>query len=234
MSLTNFNNKPLNKLRVLAAAFSKGNYQFMVGSREFQLSGLKFAGQEIEALAKIIPNTLKLFNQKFSWDEIISRVSKYNILHFATHADFVSGQPEDSFILFGDGSRLTLAEITNLSLPNINLAVLSACRTGIGSLLKDGSEILGLGYQMQRAGVKASLATLWQVDDRGTQVLMINFYRRLQSGGISKAEALRQAQLALITGNIKGEKEVKSFMHPYYWAPFILIGDGLTKSEVRS
>ncbi|MGK7922261.1 MAG: tetratricopeptide repeat protein [Trichodesmium sp.] len=227
MSLTNFNNQPLDKLRVLAAAFSEGNYQFMVGSRKFRFSGLKFAGQEIESLAKIIPNTLKLFNQKFTWNEIISRVSKYNILHFATHADFVSGQPEDSFILFGDGSRLTLAEITNLSLPNINLAVLSACRTGVGSLLKDGSEILGLGYQMQKAGVKASLATLWQVDDQGTQVLMIDFYRRLQSGNVSKVEALRQAQLALINGNINGEKEVKSFMHPYYWAPFILIGDGL-------
>ncbi|WP_371357325.1 tetratricopeptide repeat protein [Hydrocoleum sp. CS-953] len=226
-SLTNFNSKPLDKLRVLAAAFSEGNYQFMVGSREFQLSGLQFAGQEIETLAKIIPNTMKLFNQAFSWDEIISRVDKYNILHFATHADFVSGHPEDSFILFGDGSRLTLGEITNLSLPNINLAVLSACRTGVGSILNDGSEILGLGYQMQRAGVKASIATLWQVDDRGTQLLMINFYQALKKGNITKAKALRKAQLALITGNVNGEIDANNFRHPYYWAPFILIGDGL-------
>ncbi|MGD1809477.1 CHAT domain-containing protein [Dapis sp. BLCC M126] len=226
-SLTNFNSKPLDKLRVLAAAFSEGNYQFMVGSREFELSGLQFAGEEIEILAKIIPNTMKLFNQAFSWDEIISRVDKYNILHFATHADFVNGQPEDSFILFGDGSRLTLREITNLSLPNINLAVLSACRTGMGSILQDGSEILGLGYQMQRAGVKASVATLWQVDDRGTQLLMINFYRALKKGNITKAKALREAQLGLITGNVQAEKEANNFKHPYYWAPFILIGDGL-------
>ncbi|MGD1714225.1 CHAT domain-containing protein [Dapis sp. BLCC M172] len=226
-SLTNFNSKPLDKLRVLAAAFSEGNYQFMVGSREFQLSGLQFAGQEIETLAKIIPNTMKLFNQAFSWDEIISRVDKYNILHFATHADFVSGHPEDSFILFGDGSRLTLGEITNLSLPNINLAVLSACRTGVGSILNDGSEILGLGYQMQRAGVKASIATLWQVDDRGTQLLMVDFYRALKKGNITKAKALRKAQLALITGNVNGEIDANNFRHPYYWAPFILIGDGL-------
>ncbi len=226
-SLTNFNSKPLDKLRVLAAAFSEGNYQFMVGSRKFEFSGLQFAGQEIETLAKIIPDTMKLFNQAFSWDEIISRVDKYNILHFATHADFVSGQPEDSFILFGDGSRLTLREITNLSLPNIDLAVLSACRTGMGSLLQDGSEILGLGYQMQRAGVKASIATLWQVDDRGTKLLMVDFYRALKTGNITKANALRQAQLALISGNVKGEKDTNSFRHPYYWAPFILIGDGL-------
>ncbi len=227
VSLTNFNSKPLDELRVLAAAFSEGNYQFMVGSREFELSGLKFAREEIEILAKIIPNTLKLFNQAFNWDEIISRVDKYNILHFATHADFVNGHPEDSFILFGDGSRLTLREITNLSLPNIDLVVLSACRTGMGSILQDGSEILGLGYQMQRAGVKASIATLWQVDDRGTQLLMVDFYQGLKKGNVTKANALREAQLALIAGNINGEKDVNSFRHPYYWAPFILIGDGL-------
>ncbi len=227
VSLTNFNSKPLDKLRVLAAAFSEGNYQFMVGSREFELSGLKFAREEIEILAKIIPNTLKLFNQAFNWDEIISRVDKYNILHFATHADFVNGHPEDSFILFGDGSRLTLREITNLSLPNIDLVVLSACRTGMGSILQDGSEILGLGYQMQRAGVKASIATLWQVDDRGTQLLMVDFYQALKKGNVTKAKALREAQLALIAGNINGEKDAKSFRHPYYWASFILIGDGL-------
>ncbi|NET44440.1 tetratricopeptide repeat protein [Okeania sp. SIO2B3] len=225
-SLTNFNSKPLGKLRVLAAAFSQGNYKFLVGSREFRFSGLKFAGQEVETLAKMIPNTTKLLNQAFNWNEIISRVNKYNILHFATHADFVNGQPEDSFILFGDGSRLTLRDITNLSLPNIDLAVLSACRTGVGGILKDGSEILGLGYQMQRAGVKTSLASLWQVDDLGTQVLMIKFYRALKTGNITKAEALRKAQLALINGSIN-EEEAKRLRHPYYWAPFILIGDGL-------
>ena len=225
-SLTNFNNKPLDKLRVLAAAFTKGNYQFVVGSRQFALAGLRFAGQEVETLAKIIPNTMKLLNKAFSWHEIISRVNKYNILHFATHADFVSGQPEDSFILFGDGSRLTLREITNLSLQNINLVVLSACRTGVGDILADGSEILGLGYQMQRAGAKASLASLWQVDDLGTQQLMISFYQALKTGNVTKAEALRQAQLALISGSASNGKEMPNLTHPYYWAPFILIGDG--------
>ncbi|MDJ0557049.1 MAG: tetratricopeptide repeat protein [Microcoleaceae cyanobacterium MO_207.B10] len=226
-SLTNFNSQPLDKLRVLAAAFSQGNYQFAVGSRKFAFSGLKFAGQEVETLAKIIPNTTKLLNKDFSWNEIISQVNNYNILHFATHADFVSGQPEDSFILFGDGSRLTLREITNLSLPNMNLVVLSACRTGVGDILDDGSEILGLGYQMQRAGAKASLASLWQVDDLGTQVLMINFYQALITGNLTKAEALRQAQLSLINGSLNTQENTEKLNHPYYWASFILIGNGL-------
>lgn len=226
-SLTNFNSQPLGELRVLAAAFSKGNYNFVVGSREFALAGLRFAGEEVETLATLIPNTRKLLNKAFSLNEIISRVDKYNILHFATHADFVSGQPEDSFILFGDGSRLTLREITDLSLPNINLVVLSACRTGVGDILEDGSEILGLGYQMQRAGAKASLASLWQVDDLGTQVLMINFYRALKTGKVTKASALRQAQLSLISGSAESGEAAERLTHPYYWAPFILIGNGL-------
>ncbi|MGB3510200.1 MAG: tetratricopeptide repeat protein [Microcoleaceae cyanobacterium] len=226
-SLTNFNTQPLDKLRILAAAFSQGNYEFAVGSRTFALSGLKFAGQEVETLAKIIPDTMKLLNKAFSWNEIISRVNNYNILHFATHADFVSGQPEDSFILFGDGSRLTLRDITNLSLSNMNLVVLSACRTGVGDILNDGSEILGLGYQMQRAGARASLASLWQVDDLGTQILMINFYRALKIGNMTKAEALRQAQLSLISGSASSREQAEKLTHPYYWASFILIGNGL-------
>ncbi len=59
---------------------------------------------------------------------------------------------------------------------------MSACRIGIGDLLEDGSEILGLGYQMQQAGAKASIASLWQVNDLGTQVLMISFYGVAETG----------------------------------------------------
>jgi CHAT domain-containing protein len=97
---------------------------------------------------------------------------------------------------------------------------------------------------MQRAGARASIASLWTVDDGGTQALMNAFYTALQ-GKNTKAEALRQAQIALITGNdtALGEQrrsivavQVRAGLkpeaatrlnHPYYWAPFILIGNGL-------
>ncbi len=122
----------------------------------------------------------------------------------------------------------------------MDLVVLSACQTGEGDTLGDGKEILGFGYQMQRAGARAAIASLWSVDDEGTQTLMNAFYGVLKQG-ITKAEALRQAQIALIQstdqateperGSIRVEgipSAVKNRLsHPYYWAPFILIGNGL-------
>ncbi|NEP36683.1 CHAT domain-containing protein, partial [Moorena sp. SIO3B2] len=74
---------------------------------------------------------------------------------------------------------------------------------------------------MQNAGADAAIASLWSVDDKGTQVLMNKFYEVLKQGNVTKAEALRQAQIALIT------KVEYGLEHPYFWAPFILIGNGL-------
>ena len=130
---------------------------------------------------------------------------------------------------------------------NVDLVVLSACETGLGGKLGNGEEILGLGYQIQRAGARATIASLWTVNDSTTQLLMNGFYTALQSGKITKAEALRQAQIALITrddsalGAQRGamvslrrqlreglQPDVANHLnHPYYWAPFILIGNGL-------
>jgi CHAT domain-containing protein len=127
------------------------------------------------------------------------------------------------------------------------LVVLSACQTAASGELGSGEEILGFGYQIQRTGAEAAIASLWSVDDGGTQVLMNALYTALNNR-MSTAEALRQAQIALITKNFsavgvpRGEEawiEVVSTQtglppqvsnnlnHPYYWAPFILIGNGL-------
>ena len=244
-SLTDLTAKPHISPRVLAAAFTQGTYSVQVGSRQVPLSGLQFAGKEVDNVAAMIPNTTKLLNRQFSRDAIVPRLNDYNIIHFATHAAFVAGQPEDSFILFGNGDRVTLPDVGKWSLPNVDLVVLSACQTALGGQLGNGEEILGLGYQMQQAGAKAAIATLWTVDDGGTQALMDVFYTLLKQSKVSKVEALRQAQIALITGNYKtlGEQQgmgvrertpanlpttvTSQLSHPYYWAPFILIGNGL-------
>jgi CHAT domain-containing protein len=76
----------------------------------------------------------------------------YSIVHLATHAEFLSGAPETSFILFGNGDRVTLRDVSAWSLPNVNLMVLSACQTAVGGQLGNGEEILGFGYQLQRTG----------------------------------------------------------------------------------
>ena len=143
-------------------------------------------------------------------------MSSHSLIHFATHSAFISGTPEDSFILYGDGELASLREVENWNLKGVELVVLSACETGKGKKLGDGSEILGFGYQMQAAGAAASLATLWRVDDRGTFEFMNDFYTALKSGS-DKIGAIQKAQIKMINSE---------YNHPYYWAPFILIGNG--------
>lgn len=167
-------------------------------------------------------------------------------MHLATHAAFVVGDPSNSFVLFGNGDRASLVDIRNWNLTNVDLIVLSACETGLGGQFGNGEEVLGLGYVFQERGARAVLASLWTVDDGGTQVLMNAFYEQLKSGNVAKVEALRQAQIALINTNNKtasngkrssieiealkagvASNTVNRLSHPYYWAPFILIGNGL-------
>lgn len=231
VSLTDLNTKPQPQLNVLAAAFTQGKYTVEIGSQTFKFSGLPFAGVEVENLAQTVPRTKKLLDRDFNKD-IVLEMNDYSVVHLATHAAFTSGQPEESFILFGNGDRATLRDIKNWRLPNVDLVVLSACETGVGDRLGDGREILGFGYQMQQTGARAAIATLWSVDDGGTQALMNAFYTIMAQGKTTKAEALRQAQIALITGkyatiNNKQPQISENLNHPFYWAPFILIGNGL-------
>ena len=245
-SLTDLNTKPQRQMQVLAGAFASGRYSFTVGGQSFNFSGLPFAGAEVENLAKTIPTTTKLIDTAFTPEVTVPKMDDYTVVHLATHAAFVVGTPDDSFIVFGNGERITLRDIQKWSLKNVDLVVLSACETGLGGKLGNGEEILGLGYQMQRAGARAAIASLWTVDDGGTQSLMNAFYSVLQGGKLTKAEALRQAQIALITGDYQALGQERGIIvvqerirdslspqvanrlnHPYYWAPFILIGNGL-------
>ncbi len=232
-SLTNLNTPQQSTLRVLAGAFTKGNYQIKVGNRQVAFAGLPFATREVESLAAAVPETTKLLDDAFTPRVAVPQMDDYTIVHLATHAAFVVGKPEDSFILFGNGDRVNFRNVATWSLPNVDLVVLSACETGLGGKLGNGEEILGFGYQMQQTGARAAIASLWSVDDGGTQALMSAFYAILSTDKLSKTEALRQAQVSLITGSWKSLSHnapvavVSNFSHPYYWAPFILIGNGL-------
>jgi CHAT domain-containing protein len=233
-SLTDCGTRRSDRLRVLAGAFTEGVYSFKVGNLDFSFSGLPYAAQEVSNSAAEIPDTTELLNRQFSPNAIIPQMNNYNIVHFATHAEFVSGQPENSFILFGNGDRVTLRDVATWRLPNVDLVVLSVCKTAV-SELSNGEEILGFGYQVQRTGARAAIASLWSVNDDGTQILMTAFYAALRRGDITKAEALRQAQIALITGDystlgLRPEalpEQGDRYSRPYYWAPFILLGNGL-------
>jgi len=244
-SIDDLNTQPQPELRLLAAAFAQGNHNVQAGRQKFSFSGLPFAGREVENLAAAIPSTTKLVDNEFSKAAILPQMDSHSVVHFATHAAFVPGSPDDSFILFGNGDYVTLGEVREeWFLTNVDLIVLSACETGVGGM-GNGEEILGFGYLMQNAGARAAIASLWSVSDGGTQALMNAFYELLTTGKFTKAEALRQAQIALITGDYSAVGENrgsliveyvgnelsqavrKNLNHPYYWAPFILIGNGL-------
>ncbi|MBD2188814.1 CHAT domain-containing protein [Pseudanabaena mucicola] len=222
-SLTNLSNRDRNnQLRVLAGAFTSGKYVFKVNGQTFDFAGLPFAGQEVNNLVAKLPETTKFIDRNFSASSTVSKFKDYNIIHLATHAAFVNGKPEDSFVMFGDGSRVSLRDVSTWSLQNVDLVILSACETGVGGRLGNGTEIMGFGYQMEYAGAKAAIASLWKVSDGGTQALMDNFYDILPNPQLSKAEVLAKSQRAMIKS-----PQNRDFSHPYYWSPFIIIGNGL-------
>jgi CHAT domain-containing protein/Tfp pilus assembly protein PilF len=115
----------------------------------------------------------------------------------------------------GKGGLLSALEVASLNLLGTQLVVLSACETGVGSVI-NGEGVYGLRRALLLAGVRTEILSLWKVSDLGTQTLMIGFYSKLQKG-IGKEAALRSEQLRFI----KSEK----YAHPYYWAAFILDGD---------
>jgi CHAT domain-containing protein len=142
------------------------------------------------------------------------------VVHLATHGSFGS-TPEDTFILTWD-EKINAKELemllesreTQNSVP-IELLVLSACQTASG----DHKAVLGLAGIAVRSGARSTLASLWRVQDRSTAQLMVAFYQALSQPGVSKAEALRQAQLQLLSD--------PQYAHPFFWSAFILIGNWL-------
>ncbi|TAD77217.1 MAG: CHAT domain-containing protein [Oscillatoriales cyanobacterium] len=171
------------------------------------------------------------------------QANSYGIVHLATHAEFKPGKPDQSYIQFWR-ERLTLDRIQTIDWTSrpVELLVLSACRTAVG----DRNAELGFAGMAIASGVKSSIASTWYVSDRGTLALMNEFYRQLRTAP-TKSEALRQAQLALLRGQVQIEgnelrgtgarggtvflppdiaangREILS--HPYYWAAFSVIGN---------
>ncbi|MGD2182152.1 tetratricopeptide repeat protein [Lusitaniella coriacea] len=187
-------------------------------------------------------------NDAFDFPTLRNNLRGNQILHLATHGDFKPGRPEESYLVLGTGEKLAIPEISTLRyLNSVHLVVLSACETALGGEGTDGVEINGISYYFLNQGAKAVMASLWLVNDASTAQLMQDFYGNLAGEQpVAKAEALRQAQLKMLrdeklseededrgivavrpVGEVS-ETEVNAFgfSHPYYWAAFILIGNG--------
>ncbi|PZO43237.1 MAG: hypothetical protein DCF19_04590 [Pseudanabaena frigida] len=218
LSLTDFKRQTASQPRILAAASTLAHKINVLG-RSYSFGAIPATKIEVKNITSKIIGTTELIDSTFTKSATQDRIASNSIIHLATHGQFnSSGTADESFIIFGDGDNLTLSEIQTWTLKSLDLVVLSACQTGIGATLADGREILGLGYQFNNAGAKAVIASLWIVNDEGTQALMDIFYTNIKKGS-TPAESLRQAQLTLIRGG--------KFPHPYFWSTFFLIGNGL-------
>jgi CHAT domain-containing protein len=163
----------------------------------------------------------QLLNDAFSRARFDAELKQlpYNVVHIASHGQF-GNDPSQTFVLAFDG-RLTMDDLEReikfgeRREEALELLVLSACETASG----DDRAALGLAGVALKAGARSALATLWQISDKATGDLVIKFYGGLRSGNISKARALQEAQRALAAD--------PRYVHPAYWAPFLLIGNWL-------
>ncbi|HEY9709660.1 MAG TPA: CHAT domain-containing protein, partial [Oculatellaceae cyanobacterium] len=184
-------------------------------------------------------------NEQFTLNnlKVQSRQKPFKIIHLATHANF-QGDASNSYIQLWD-TQLKLEQVWQMGwnqLPQIELLVLSACRTAMGDVRSE----LGFSGLAVQAGVKSALGSLWYVSDEGTLVLMSEFYQHLSQPDVTiKTEALRRAQIAMLRGKVRLENsqlrgldklgEISlppslaargnhDLSHPYYWAAFTMIG----------
>jgi len=193
------------------------------------LSPLQFSGKEVQKIGILFkPRSLCLVGAKATETELRSRLKDYRYLHLSTHGLLDSERPMYSSIVFYDGLLQTY-EIFNFE-TQADLVALSACETGLGQL-KRGEGVVGLTRAFMYAGAPSLLVSLWSVSDESTAELMVEFYQHLQAGR-NKGAALRQAKLALMgqrkeTGyqDKYGNVIYMSYAHPFFWAPFVLLGD---------
>ncbi|VXD14025.1 conserved hypothetical protein [Planktothrix paucivesiculata PCC 9631] len=199
-----------NQLQTLTVGLSEARQGF---------SALPAVASEIQKIQENIP-TKVLLNQQFTRDAVQQQIQKtaFPIVHLATHGQF-SSKAEDTFLLTWE-SRINVKDLDNLLRTRqpgeqnpVELLVLSACETATG----DQRAALGLAGVAVRSGARSTLATLWQVNDTSTASLMAQFYQELIQPQVTKAQALRQAQLKLL--------QQPQYQDPYYWAPFVLVGN---------
>ncbi|MBC1223336.1 CHAT domain-containing protein [Nostoc sp. UCD121] len=235
LSLTNTLYKDIKKSQILALGVSQSTQgQEPLPAVPLELSTL---------VSKLWQGKLLLDKQATLANlKTVRRQQPFGIIHMATHADFTTGALSNSYIqLWEDKLRLNQLRQLRLNEPEVEMLVLSACRTALG----DEESELGFAGLAVLAGVKTTVASLWSVNDAGTAALMTKFYENLRTAPI-KAEALRQAQVAMVKGQIyvkngqleglgvvgnlslptnNADEEEQLLTHPYYWSGFTMVGN---------
>ena len=211
-----------------------------------QLSPLPAVPTELQVITQQLGSGESFLNENFTLNNLKAQRQRktFDIVHLATHADFQPGQASNSYIQLWD-TQLKIDQLRQMGWqepPQVELLVLSACRTAVGDLQVE----LGFAGLAVQAGVKSALASLWYVSDEGTLALMSGFYQHLRQADVTiKAEALRRAQIAMLRGQLRLEngqlqgldqlssiplppelarRGNQKLSHPFYWAGFTMIG----------
>ncbi|MEH2329872.1 CHAT domain-containing protein [Nostoc sp.] len=205
--------KPLEKkLKAIVAGLSEASSGF---------SALPNVKLELEEIRSQVPSSI-LLNQEFTSKTLQNRINSlpFPIVHLATHGQF-SSKAEETFIVAWN-ERIYVKKLSELvrtleqNRPEaIELLILSACQTAAG----DEEAALGIAGVAFQAGARSTIASLWNLDDESTAVLMGQFYQDLGNKNLTKAEVLRRAQLALLQN--------PKYKRPRFWAPYVLLGNWL-------
>ncbi|MFN7927879.1 MAG: CHAT domain-containing tetratricopeptide repeat protein [Blastocatellia bacterium] len=186
------------------------------------LPTLTYAARQVQELSQIYgrQHSKVLLGAAATEQALKTEAAQYAVIHLATHGIYDDRNPMASRVLLAatkeDDGKVEAQEILNLKLTN-ELIVLSACETGRGRL-GPGEGVIGLTWAFLIAGCPTLVASQWEVRDDSTSALMTRFHRALKTSAQPKAEALRQAALALM--------KLPQYKHPYHWAGFVVVGDG--------
>jgi CHAT domain-containing protein/tetratricopeptide (TPR) repeat protein len=192
------------------------------------LAPLKGVRAELQAIVRepgtrsgVLPGTIRL-DRDFDREHFEAALrGPHRVVHIGSHFVLAAtGDEQDSYLLLGDHSHLSLDQIATLDFSGVDQLTLSACNTASGGGRNEkGIEVEGMAALVVQQGAASVLASLWPVSDASTAELMQAFYNaRVSGAGQTRAEALRQAQLGLLRGR---------FAHPFYWAPFVILGSWL-------
>ena len=193
-----------------------------LSEERFNFPKLDYVEQELQQIKSQVSDAKVLLNEKFTSNAVEKQVNRksYPIVHLATHGQFSSNSDETFLVAYDQPIKVNeLNQLLRNQEENhpeaIELLVLSACETAAG----DKQAALGLAGVAIQAGARSTIASLWALNDASTAELMSQFYHELKKPNISKAQALRNAQLTLL--------KQEEYSIPYFWAPYVLIGNWL-------
>jgi CHAT domain-containing protein len=201
----------------------KGDARTRARQRGIALDPLPEAEEEVRAIARLYgPRNSEVWVEAAAAeDRFKSAARSYDVLHVATHGLLDDDNPMFSALVLAappshaEDGLLEAREIADLQL-SARLAVLSACDTGRGRI-GNGEGVVGLAWAFLASGVPQLVVSDWKTDSAATAVLMVAFHRELLSGR-DAVEALRRAQATV--------RAKPAYTHPYYWAPFVVVGSG--------